>query len=153
KPVDTPPPQQVRQTDFNTLPRVPGTVVRMQPQPNTNTAQKTNPPQGSPTIPAGKTDPEPLPPNMQSADQEPPLLAAVRAYVEGHPERAIEIIRTLEKQNQDFVLAVLPILATGARADLTNDAATIGMLVDQLEGVRARLEQRAPLRVENVSFC
>src|SRR5262249_49584971 len=30
---------------------------------------------------------------------------------------------------------------------------TIGMLVDQLDSVRSRLEQRAPLRVENVAFC
>src|SRR4051812_32502818 len=43
---------QSRQTEFKTLPSIPGTVVRVQnpnTQSNTSTAQKSNPPQVSPS--------------------------------------------------------------------------------------------------------
>lgn len=59
----------------------------------------------------------------------------------------------MDKQNQDFVLAVLPILAQGATADLTNDAATNAALAEQLRGTVARIEPRAALKIEKVAFC
>jgi hypothetical protein len=155
QPPQAPPPQSPR-LEFASLPKAPGTVVQLNkpqqnPNPTTNSdtgiAQKPNP---QPVSPPGPIQPagEPRPFPVES-----PLLRAVREYTEGRPDRAIEIIRTLDKPNQDFVLAVLPILARGASADLTNDTATIGVLIDQLDSARARLEQRAPLRVENITFC
>ena len=75
-------------------------------------------------------------------------------YTEGRPDKAIEIIRTLNPQNQDIVLALLPILARGATADLNNDPATVAALVDQLRNAAAvRLEPRAALRIEKLAFC
>lgn len=158
-------PSKPSRTDFAELPRVPGTVVRANPQPELKLSPNTPPnaapstvqrpagppqnPQGTPVVAVG-TEPGRFPPLNQP---EPPLLAAVRAYAENRPERAIEIIRTLPQPNQEFVRALLPALARGASADLANDPATVGMLVDQLDGARARLEPRAALRVENVAFC
>jgi hypothetical protein len=84
---------------------------------------------------------------------EPPLLAAVRAYVEKRPDRAIELLRGLDKSNQDFVLSVLPLLARGASADLNNDSVTVATLVDQLHSVAARMEPRAALRIEKLALC
>jgi hypothetical protein len=169
-------------TDFAELPRVPGTVVKAHPQaspgPNasagTSTAQKAPSDPAGPAHPAGgpmpqgeaprllppigsggQQEPRLLLPNgpQGAAPPEPPLLAAVRAYSEGRPDRAIEIIRTLPQPNQEFLLAMLPVLARGATADLNNDTGTAGMLVDQLDAARTRLEARAALRVENVTFC
>lgn len=150
---------QSKQTDFKTLPSVPGTVVPVH-RLNKDTQAKNPDPTPKPSPPptvvnsGGKAiePPQPFPIQPSNLPSEPPLLAAVRAYVEGNPQRAIEIIRTLDPQKQDFILAMLPIFARGASADL-NNAATIGMLVDELDGIRARLEPRAALRVENVNFC
>jgi hypothetical protein len=150
-------PSKPPRTDFAALPRAPGTVVQANPQPEL----KINPSAGGTAVqkPAGPpapvqtvgAEPRPLPP--LAPQPEPPLLAAVRAYAEDRPERAIEIIRTLPSPNQEFVLALLPALARGAGADLANDQATAGMLVEQLDAARARLESRAALRIENATFC
>lgn len=151
---------------FAELPRLPGAVVRARPLANPPPSRDgfaQNPIDTSPAIP-----PKPVETIATTVGSEPnrfptlptapavsesPLLGAVRAYCENHPERAIGIIRSLDKQNQDFVLNVLPILARGATADLNNDPATIAMLVDQLHAAAARLEPRAALRIEKMSFC
>lgn len=154
---------QPPRTDFSTLPRVPGTVVQAKPTTNpnpnsANTAQKPTPAPAGPTKPTEPvrtvTGAEPRPfPVTQVVPPEPPLLAAVRAYTENRADKAIEIIRTLDKQNQDFVLAVLPILARGATADLNNDPATAAALAAQLHAAASRLEPWAALRIEKMVFC
>lgn len=147
--------------DFAVLPRVPGTVVATRPQANAKTppntvAQKPTdaPPKPvDPVRPAVGAEPDPFPIAQIVPTPEVPLLAAVRAYTEGRPEKAIEIIRTLEKPNQDLVLALLPILARGASADVNNDPATVAALVGQLHAAAARLEPRAALRIDKAAFC
>jgi len=90
---------------------------------------------------------------IQLTHKESPLLEAVRAYSENKPNRAIEILKSLDSPNQEFVLAVVPILARGATADLANDPAGVAILVEQLEAAASRLESRAALRIENMAFC
>jgi hypothetical protein len=144
---------------FAELPSRPGAVVptrQLGPSPGA-TAQKQTPAQparaGEPVRAVG-TEPGPFPlPQVSSPPPEAPLIAAVRAYAEGRPEKAIEILRTLDKPNQDLVLAVLPILARGAGADLNNDPATAAALVEQLHAAADRLEPRAALRIDKVAFC
>ena len=95
-------------------------------------------PNGPPVAMAtGAAEPGLFPPMLVSPPPEAPLLAAVRAYTENRPDRAIEIIRTLDKPNQDLVLALMPILARGASADLNNDPATVAALVDYLKELGA----------------
>ena len=146
-------------SEFNSLPRVPGTVVPLNPDApvtaNTKTAQKPDssavaPPNG---VKTASTEPASFPPLTRLGPPEPPLLAAVRAYCEGRPELAIETIRKMDKGQQDFVLTVLPILARGATADLSNDPATAAVLVDQLRGAATRIEPLAALKIEKVAFC
>lgn len=150
--------------EFAVLPRVPGTVVPKpgatpNPLPPNTTAQKPNVSPNGPTKPADPlrppswNEPNPFPVIPASVQTEPPLLQAVRAYTEGRPDRAIEIIRTLDKPNQDLILALLPILARGASADLNKDPATAAALVEQLRAATARLEPRAALQIEKVAFC
>lgn len=148
--------------EFATLPRIPGAVLAKSAGPTLSGAgnqKPNNPPPGpqkSPdATPAGGVDPpRPLPPlTPQPAVPESPLVQAVRAYAENRPDRAIEIIRTLNPQNQDVVLAILPILARAASADLANDPATVAALVDQLHAAAGRLEPRAALRIEKLAFC
>ncbi|HEY1192273.1 MAG TPA: hypothetical protein VGE74_31905 [Gemmata sp.] len=156
----TPPPAP--RGEFNTLPRVPGTVVPTNPDapattsPRASTAQKpgdtvpVNPPT---VVNTGSGEPAPFLPLTHFKQPEAPLLAAVRAYTEGRPEQAIEIIRKMGGSQQDFVLTVLPILARGATADLANDPATAAALAEQLRGAAARLEPLAALKIEKVEFC
>jgi hypothetical protein len=145
--------------EFATLPKVPGTVVPTKPNatppaPPANTvAQKPTAPPTAPVQPLVAYEPGPFPVAQPAPLPEAPLLAAVRAYTEGRPERAIEIIRTLDKPNQDLVLALMPILARGASADLANDPATAAALVEQLRAAASRLEPRAALRIEKAVFC
>ncbi|MDY3555229.1 hypothetical protein R5W24_004368 [Gemmata sp. JC717] len=146
---------------FAVLPKVPGEVVRTKPEApattSTNTAQK--PPEKGPTVPpsivkTGSGEPAAFPPlTQQLVPPEPPLLSAVRAHCEGRPEQAIEIIRRMEPNQQEFVLGVLPILARGASADLANDPATAAALTDQLRAAASRLEPLAALKIEKVAFC
>jgi hypothetical protein len=147
---------------FAELPSRPGAVVPTKIAPGHATgatAQKPADPQpaktGDPVQPAGKApEPDPFPVHQVSQPPpEPPLVAAVRAHAEGRPDRAIEILRALDKPNQDAVLAVLPILARLGAADLNNDSVTVAALVDQLHAVAARLEPRAALRIDKVAFC
>src|SRR5205823_1747582 len=102
---------------------------------------------------AGDPGPFPLAPTRPPPPAEPPLLAAVRAYAEGKPERAYEYIAALDKPNQEFVLALLPALVRGATADLAGDPVGIALIAEQLHSAALRLEPRAALRVGVVAFC
>ncbi len=152
--------QPLRGTDFGVLPKSPGTVLQKtsgsQTTSNHNTKTPKQNPAASPVNPVRPSSGEPGPFPVLPPITVPPeslLLAAVRAYTEGRPEQAIEIIRRMDKNNQDLVLAVLPILARGVTADLTNDPATTAALVEQLRGTMVRLESRAALKIEKVAFC
>jgi hypothetical protein len=161
-PIEPAPPR----LEFASLPRVPGTVVLTRPAPTPTAApnqQAINPPLRpgdpqpigpvSPVAHLGEPNAFPVPPTQPVGPAlESPLLAAVRAYAENRPERAGELLRTLDKPNQEFVLALLPVLANGAGADLNNPA-TAAALVDQLHALGTRLEPRAALRIEKVAFC
>ncbi|MBA2225581.1 MAG: hypothetical protein WHU94_10280 [Thermogemmata sp.] len=88
-----------------------------------------------------------------SPGPDPPLLAAVRAHVEGKPERALDALAMLEAENQDFVLALLPILSSGAATRWREDAQAAAELVGQLQALTDRLEKYAALRLGTVAFC
>ncbi|QDU22010.1 hypothetical protein [Urbifossiella limnaea] len=101
-----------------------------------------------------KAEPGPFPLPGVAPLPEPPLLAAMRAYVENRPEDAIRHLEKLDKPNQDFALAVMPVLARGAAMNLSApDPQEAGHLADQLSGAAAKLEAKAALRVEKVAFC
>ncbi len=147
--------------EFAVLPRVPGTVAPLKGA----TAQKPPAPvapieptaplkPGEPVRAAQSNEPGPFPFAQPFAPPpDPPLVAALRAYMDGRPERAIEHMRALDRPNQEFVLSVLPLLARGATADLARDAVANAVLADQLHAAAQRLEPRAALRVEKALFC
>jgi hypothetical protein len=151
-PATTPQPPRL---DFASLPRVPGTKMPLRPQPGPGAIANVQKPPPAPLLPAtGHGEPGPFPlVAPPAAAPEPPILVAVREYCAGRSDRAIEVIRSLDKPNQDLVLALLPVLARGASADLTNDPATVAALAEQLRSATARLEPRAALQIEKVAFC
>jgi hypothetical protein len=154
-----------RKDVFGELPSRPGETVaaRSAPKPSAPVAYAPSSPSYAPAAPTLPGDLQPVslypvlpsvaPPPALTPGRESPLLDAVKAYADGKPTRAIEILKSLDGPNQEFVLAVVPILQRGATADLAADPAAVAALVDQLEAIAARLGARAALKIENLAFC
>jgi hypothetical protein len=131
----------------------PKTVVEKPPAPKATTPEPEPvvPPEQVVAVKSGEPGPFPLP-GMPPLP-EPPLLAAMRAYVENRPDDAIRHLEKLDRPNQDFALAVMPVLARGAAMNLAApDPQEAGHLADQLSGAAAKLESKAALKVEKVVF-
>ena len=104
--------------------------------------------------PAGNPPPPSILPDLRPpAASEPPILAILRAYLENRPDHALELLRTLDPANQEIILAMLPVLARGASADLTSDPTASALVADQFRAAAARLAPRSALVAENVSLC
>jgi len=146
--------ETARKTDYHIFPSRPGESILTKTPGRETTIQKPNEKRedaGSGVRVAadpGPTVPAPSPPATES-----PLLAIVRSYSEGRPDRTIELLKSFDGSNQEFVLAVLPILARMTAADGASDPASVAMLTEQLRTTIARLEPRAALKVENVTLC
>jgi hypothetical protein len=148
--------EQARKTEFAAWPSRPGEVIHPNAGNKDTVVQRVvepkNPPDANVQV-AAQPGQFPVGPSQPAPPVEPPLFAAVRAFADNQPDRAIEILKALDKPNQEFVLALLPILVRGATADLVSDPAALAALVEQLQIAAARLEPRAALRIENALFC
>jgi hypothetical protein len=144
--------------DFASFPKRPGEVVRKNA--DAVVAQSTISAEPVPPVSpvsdehvVKASDPSLLPPVAIPAVGEPDLLAAVRAYLDNRPTDAIHSLQTLDRPNQDFALALLPILVRTSQMKLTamnpDEAA---LMVEQFHALSARLEARAALKVEKVTF-
>ncbi|MCS7021728.1 MAG: hypothetical protein NZU63_07875 [Gemmataceae bacterium] len=154
-------------SEFASYPRRPGEVVRRAengplaiPAPvSSGSSQPETPelpqPVGGATTTGTPTEPALLPcwTTGHATMPDPPLLAAVRAHIEGKPERALQAVAMLETDNQDFVLALLPILSSGAAIHWRKDPASAAELAGQLQALAERLEGFAALRLGTVAFC
>lgn len=85
---------------------------------------------------------------------EPPLLAALRCYLDKRPAEALAVLECYEKANQDLLLCLLPLIAqlTEASVDKTSDNG-LGIVVDQLNSMLLPLRERAPLAIDKMCFC
>lgn len=155
------------ESGFAVLPRVPGERVPLQ-EPDSPKPADTHPVAAAistmqvarPAVPDGVSPPAsppgPLPPIAipQPTPVEPPLLAAVRAYLDNHPEQAIEQLKALDKPNQELMLQLIPALVRASRMNLQQASPLeLGVLLGQLETPVAALSARAPLVVEKSCFC
>lgn len=142
----------LRKTQFAELTSRPGSIVYTKPNASAVSSQPIDGGEGVVVV-EKKDSPAIQPAPAPTPSPDPPLLAAVRAYAERKPEKAIEILSALDKPNQDLVLAVLPILERGATLDLRGDPAATAILADQLRNAAARIESRAALRLDVVALC
>lgn len=155
--------ETTRRDVFGELPSRPGEVVAIRPSPKPENIAASQGSSNTATIlPPSDVKPIAVPPGslpsvvtgpLTPTHKDSPMLAALKAYADGKPNDAIDILKSLDGANQEFVLAVMPILARGATADLASDPNAVAVLVDQLETAAARLEARAALRIENLAFC
>jgi hypothetical protein len=145
------------------LPR-PGTTVAIKPADKKDGKDPTVAKKTPDTAPAPKAveppsgvqvagEPNTFPVTVAKRPADPPLLEAVRAYIENRPGDAIKILEQLDLPNQEFVLAVLPALARAATADLANDPAAAALLAEQFRSAARGVEQRAALLAENAVLC
>ena len=168
-PPEPPPPKR----DFASLPSRPGEVVRANPvapvpadlpatvsrRPAPEADVVPEPPDDPPVpVAAVRAEAKPLPlPTLtpQTAGAvEPPLVAALRAYVENRPYDALRHLDGLDRANQELAIQLLPQFARLAHLNLgAADAPEAGVMADQLRAAADRLAARGPLRVEKLVFC
>jgi len=147
-------------SDFASFPKRPGLLVRKNPEAKTDLPAAPMPTPVEPVTPPAIADvhvvkagnPSPLP-AIPSAT-EPDLLAALKAFLNNKPNDAIDLLKSLDRFNQDFTLALMPLLVRGAQMNLASaNPEEIALMVQQLDGLARRLEPRAALKVEKVTFC
>ena len=111
------------------------------------TGAKAEPPSAPPYMP-------PLMPVGPPATPDPPLVAAVRAYLNDNPEKAVEHLKSLDGPNQELMLQLIPAVVRASRMDLTHASPTeLGLLSGQLRGPAEAMAERSPLILERVCFC
>lgn len=151
--------------EFAVLPRAPGDRVPL------NNPADAQPGQARPLVhqpvadpdPTAVTPPAPQPlqitelPSAAPAIVDPPLVAAVRAYLDNRPDLALEHLRALDKPNQELMLQLIPAFVQASRMNLAQPSSVdVGLLVSQLEAPNAplaALASKAPLFVDKVAFC
>lgn len=91
-------------------------------------------------------EPPPLP-TIPSID--PPLVAALKAFMENDPQRAVEALKSLDKSTQDFLIATMPAIARAAQMNMANaDPAAVATIAEQLHAAAQMVEPRAALGVK-----
>jgi hypothetical protein len=160
-PTETHPPKAPTPSEFASFPKRPGEVIRKQPV-EQSTASK---PPADPPDPVEPVEPvidqnvvrtadPPVGPVAIPPAGEPALVAALRAYLENHPEDAIKVLQSLERANQEYAIALMPLLVRGAQINFAAASPEeMALLVEQLHGIAARMEAKAALKVDKVSFC
>ena len=91
---------------------------------------------------------------VRAEPPDPPLVLAVRAYLNNRPDEAVEHLKAYDKSNQDLLLGLLPLVVRLTEGGLGSaEPQELAVLVEQLQGATAALRCRAALRTENVCFC
>jgi len=105
-------------------------------------------PKGPPTVPP---PPQKLP---AALNDEPPVLAALRCYVEKRPNDAPQELNKLDAQSREVLLTLVPLAAKVGDGKLKDaDPREVALLVDQLQGLLWSLRPRAALVMDKFCFC
>jgi hypothetical protein len=138
-------------TEFAVIPRVPGdTIALIEPK---RTTPPPEPMSSPPIVPQPLTPLIPVVP-AHSLPVDPPLVAAVRALIEGHPEAVAEHLRGLDVPNQEFLIPLLPSVVRAGQVNWNqldpNEAAS---LTGQFDRAKLMLAKRASLTIDKAVFC
>jgi hypothetical protein len=139
---ETKPDVAVEQVRFPEPPRVREVpVVKPPPAP----VEATEAPAAEPTKPA---------PETTARESDPPLVAALRCYLDGRPDAAVDILKGYDRANQDMLLSLLPLAVrlTESSIDRAEPLELAGM-IDQLQALSLPLRRRAGLRIARLCFC
>ncbi|GBD37569.1 hypothetical protein HRbin36_02704 [bacterium HR36] len=106
------------------------------------------------------TEAEPAPAprciNCNTPASEPALVAALRAYLLGETESAVEHLRGYEERDQQFLLRLFPVLAQLHHAGLYMASLPPQqrlVLLESLRDLANDLRTQAPLQIKRATFC
>jgi hypothetical protein len=92
-----------------------------------------------------------LPPNLMG---DPPLVGAMRCYLNRRPDQALAMMKGLDPLNQEMLLRMLPLAVRMAEAPLgQTDPQQLAADVEQLQSLLMSLRPRAALVVDKLCFC
>jgi hypothetical protein len=101
-----------------------------------------------------RTVPAPLPPLAAQPLSDPPLVAALRCYLNHRPAEAITQLERYDKPNQELLLGLLPVAARLTELSLTKaNPQEMTPLVEQVESLLIGLRGRASLQLTKACFC
>jgi hypothetical protein len=94
------------------------------------------------------------PESPRTQAEDPPLVVALRCFLDKRPAEAVHLLERYDKVNQELLLCLLPVaarlsggnLAQASPQEMTN-------LVNQLEGLLPPLRSRAELLLDKMCFC
>lgn len=86
--------------------------------------------------------------------EDPPLVAALRCFLDKRPAEALTILERFDKANQELLLCLLPLSARLTEESLDRASPKqIAVVVDQLNTLAVPLRCRAELAIDKMCFC
>ena len=145
-PADTIATEKRKPSEFALYPRAPGERVALHPEAKADAVAVEVRPPVEPPDPPG-----PLP---IATPSDPPLVRIVRAYLDGQPDVAIQLIRTLDPATQDLLQQLVPAVVQASQMNLGRAGPLeVMVLSGRLDKAAAGLAAKAPLMIERVYFC
>lgn len=135
-------------TEFAVLPSVPGQRVARHPA--------AEPVAAPPPAAVAVKPPEQVPVSVAVAPPPPdaPLVAALKAHLDGKPDAAAEFLKALDRPNQELLAQLLPPVVALTRVGLSRAGPVdYGILAAQLETPLKALSAKATLGITKAIFC
>ena len=103
-------------------------------------------------IPEPKEEVPPTP--IVKVKPDPPLVAALRAFLDERPEDAVGHLRGMKSSNEELMLQLIPTIVHASRIDMeTSSAGQMGMLAEELERAMRAVAARSPMVIKKAVFC
>jgi hypothetical protein len=99
---------------------------------------------------------KPLPDTLPPLDTEPmtPLVFAIRAFQDNHPDKAVEHLKEYDKANQELLLQLIPAVVQASKANLGKpDADEATALAKQFEAAAATVLKRTGFGIRKAVVC
>jgi hypothetical protein len=103
--------------------------------------------------------PAPAPPAQVEARSptepaQPPLVEALRLFLDNRPALALEPLKAYDQANQELLLLLLPLSARLTEGSVQKaNPQEVGYFMEQLDGVVVTLRPRAALVIDKMCFC
>jgi hypothetical protein len=104
---------------------------------------------GSVRVPGEESQTGPPEPEARRGD-DPPLVTALRCFLQKHPAEALEALGQYEKSNQELLLGLLPL---AARLTEKVNPQEFDQVVNELDSLLLPLRARATLTLDKMCFC
>ncbi|HEV3146815.1 MAG TPA: hypothetical protein VGZ47_23210, partial [Gemmataceae bacterium] len=125
----------------------PPAPIRVQESPEIETS-------GQPIQRVSVTAPAIAPPPVPVAAPDPPLIQAMRRYIDKRPDLAVELLRQYPAENQDALLVLLPLTFRMTQGGLREtNPQEMAAMVDELQQLQQMFQPMATLKIDKLCFC